>query len=38
MSTLLRPLSTSELLDRTFFLYRNHFLVFAGIALSPNCR
>ena len=32
MSTLLRPLSTGELLDRTFFLYRNHFLVFAGIA------
>jgi len=32
MSTLLRPLSTSELLDRTFFLHHNHFLVFAGIA------
>ena len=31
MSTLLRPLSTSELLDRTFFLYRNHLIVFAGI-------
>jgi hypothetical protein len=32
MSTQLRPLSTSELLDRTFFLYRNNFAVFAGIA------
>lgn len=32
MSTALRPLSTSELLDRTFFLYRNNFVVFAGIA------
>ena len=32
MSTLLRPLSTSELLDRAFFLYRNNFVVFAGIA------
>jgi|KBSMisStandDraft_5_1062788.scaffolds.fasta_scaffold261974_2 hypothetical protein len=32
MSTPLRPLSTSELLDRTFFLYRNNFVVFAGIA------
>jgi len=31
-SIVLRPVSTSELLDRTFFLYRNHFLVFAGIA------
>jgi len=27
----LRPLSTGELLDRTFSLYRNHFLLFAGI-------
>lgn len=33
MSTPLRPLSISELLDRTFFLYRNHFLVLAGIAV-----
>lgn len=32
MSTVLRPLTTSELLDRTFFLYRNNFVVFAGIA------
>jgi hypothetical protein len=32
MPTQLRPLSTSELLDRAFFLYRNNFVVFAGIA------
>jgi hypothetical protein len=31
MITVLRPLSTSELLDRTFHLYRNHFLMFATI-------
>jgi len=28
----LRPLGTGELLDRTFSLYRSHFLLFAGIA------
>jgi len=32
MSTLLRPLTTGELLDRTFHLYRNNFVLFAGIA------
>jgi hypothetical protein len=32
----LRPLSTSELLDRTFHLYRNHFLVFVGITAIPQ--
>jgi hypothetical protein len=32
MSTPLRPLSTGELLDRTFHLYRNNFMLFAGIA------
>jgi len=31
MITVLRPLSASELLDRTFHLYRNHFVMFAGI-------
>lgn len=36
MVTVLRPLSTSELLDRTFHLYRNNFLVFAGIAALPQ--
>src|SRR5215467_14395843 len=36
MTTILRPLSTSELLDRTFHLYRNNFLVFAGISAIPQ--
>jgi len=36
MVTVLRPLSTSELLDRTFHLYRNNFLVFAGIMAIPQ--
>ncbi len=31
----LRPLSLGELLDRTFFLYRRHFLLFVGIAALP---
>jgi len=31
----LRPLSLGELLDRIFFLYRRHFLVFLGIAVLP---
>jgi hypothetical protein len=31
----LRPLSLGELLDRTFFLYRRHFLLFVGIAGIP---
>jgi hypothetical protein len=36
MATLdLRPLSLGELLDRTFFLYRRHFLLFAGITAVP---
>lgn len=29
-------MNTGELLDRVFFLYRNHFLVFVGIAAIPN--
>jgi Membrane domain of glycerophosphoryl diester phosphodiesterase len=32
----LRPLSLGELLDRTFFLYRKHFLVFLGIIAFPH--
>jgi Membrane domain of glycerophosphoryl diester phosphodiesterase len=32
MSVPLRSLSTSEVLDRTFSLYRQHFVLFAGIA------
>jgi uncharacterized membrane protein len=33
MDTALRPMSTSQVLDRTFFLYRKNFSLFAGIAL-----
>src|SRR5258708_3931914 len=36
METDLRPMSTSQLLDRTFHLYRNNFLLFAGIAALPQ--
>jgi hypothetical protein len=36
MTTQLRPLSTGELLDRTFSLYRSHFVVFFGIAALPH--
>lgn len=36
MTTILRPLSTSELLDRTFHLYRNNFMMFVGIAAVPQ--
>jgi hypothetical protein len=32
----LRPLEVGELLDRTFSLYRKHFLVFVGIAAIPE--
>jgi hypothetical protein len=32
----LRPLSTGELLDRTFSLYRGHFAVFLGIVSLPH--
>ena len=36
MATLdLRPLSLGELLDRTFFLYRRHFVLFAGSSAIP---
>jgi hypothetical protein len=36
MDTALRPMNTGELLDRTFFLYRRHFVLFVGIAVFPN--
>ena len=36
MSTELKPLSTSELLDKTFSLYRSNFVIFAGIAAVAN--
>jgi len=32
MDTALRPMSASQILDRTFHLYRSNFLLFAGIA------
>lgn len=33
MDMALRPMSTSQVLDRTFYLYRKHFVLFAGIAV-----
>jgi len=36
MITILRPLSTSQLLDRVFHLYRNNFLLFVGITAIPQ--
>jgi hypothetical protein len=36
MASDLRPLSLGELLDRTFFLYRKNFLLFAGIVALPH--
>jgi len=36
MTTALRPLSTGELLDRTFSLYRTHFALFLGIFALPH--
>src|SRR5258707_8661932 len=32
MDSTLRPMSTSQVLDRTFFLYRKNFALFAGVA------
>jgi hypothetical protein len=38
MDLSLRPMSTSQVLDKTFSLYRENFLLFAGIAaLPPAC-
>ena len=36
MANDLRPLSLGELLDRSFFLYRKNFLLFAGITALPH--
>src|SRR5262245_19398149 len=36
MAFLLSPLSLGELLDRTFQLYRRHFLIFVGIVALPQ--
>jgi len=33
---MLRPMSTGELLDRSFFIYKNDFLVFCGITAIPS--
>jgi hypothetical protein len=33
---MLRPLTTGEVLDRTFHIYRKNFLLFAGIAAVPQ--
>jgi hypothetical protein len=35
MDLTLRPMSTSQVLDRTFSLYKSNFLLFAGIAALP---
>lgn len=35
MDQSLRPMSTAQVLDRTFSLYRNNFVLFAGIAAVP---
>jgi hypothetical protein len=35
MDLALRPMSTSQILDRTFQLYRRNFILFAGIATLP---
>jgi hypothetical protein len=36
MAQTLRPLTIGELLDRTFFYYRRHFVLFVGIAALPS--
>jgi hypothetical protein len=36
MTTALRPLSSGELMDRTFSLYRSHFGLFVGIFALPH--
>ncbi len=35
MDSTLRPMSTSQVLDRTFSLYRQNFALFAGITVLP---
>src|ERR1700690_990112 len=36
MTTTLRPMSLGEFLDRSFYLYRKHFLLFVGIIALPH--
>ena len=39
MEATLRPMSASQVLDRTFYIYRKHFILFVGIALVlPSLR
>jgi hypothetical protein len=37
MDSALQPMSTSQVLDRTFFLYRKHFWLFAGASAILPC-
>lgn len=36
METTLRPMSTSQVLDQTFSMYRHKFLLFVGVAMLPQ--
>jgi hypothetical protein len=36
MATVLRPMNAGELLDRTFFLYRKHFIVLVALVALPQ--
>src|SRR6267142_3753822 len=36
METTLRPMSTSQVLDQTFSMYRRKFLLFVGVAMLPQ--
>jgi hypothetical protein len=36
MTDTLRPMTLGELLDRTFFLYREHFVLFVGLIALPH--
>jgi hypothetical protein len=36
MTDALRPMTLGELLDRTFFLYRKHFILFVGLIALPH--
>lgn len=36
METTLKPMSTSQVLDRMFSMYRNSFLLYVGIAMMPQ--
>jgi len=36
MTDTLRPMTLGELLDRTFLLYREHFMLFVGLIALPH--